>query len=110
CPVLGSEEKFIHAQAVKGPVRSRLRLSGTVTKSLTPSRLTACAILPDTMVGNVVPIRVALFPPPLLSPAVVPETVAASNVQYPTRFPESPPEDTGTKLATRVRFEVGAKE
>src|ERR1041385_6647171 len=103
----GREERFTHAETVNGPLILRLALSETLTKSLSPSRLTACAIFPWTIVGNTVPMSEALLPCPLLSRAVVPDTLAESKDQQPRRLlVMPPPEETALKLATRVRFAV----
>ena len=85
-PAVGRELKFTQAATVKGPVRLRLALSGTMTHWLESVRSPAWAILPGTRVGVAVPMRLPLLPLPLLSRAVVPDTLAVSRVQYPTRL------------------------
>jgi hypothetical protein len=76
---------------LKGPLMFKLALSFTRTEPLIPSKFTLCAILPATIVGITLPINVALFPSPLLSIAVVPETEAESKLNNPVRLLVIPP-------------------
>ena len=67
-------------------VRSRLSASGTVTQSLTPSKLSAPPNLPAAV--RVAPLIVPVLPRPEASAAVVP--VVSSKPQAPTRLVERP--------------------